>query len=101
MVGDRTSMSAHGMRLRGVENFYPILGKSGVRSRELLTVANVSARMALAEGYDNGLKSHQRSWQNFWSQSRVTIPDADIQRQYDIAHELVFGYIQDNAWPLV
>ena len=65
-----------------------------------LAIARQRAKMALAEGYDNGLKSHQRSWQNFWSQSRVTIPDADIQRQYDIAQYFYGAASRRGAPPM-
>lgn len=50
-----------------------------------LAIARQRAKDALAEGYDNGLNSHRGRWGNFWSKSRVTVPDADIQRQYDTA----------------
>lgn len=39
---------------------------------------------SLAQGYDGLLASHMRWWTAFWRTSSVTIPDARLQRHYDL-----------------
>ena len=46
-----------------------------VQSRRRLT-------KALQAGFDPMLKPHKDYWQNFWSRSRLTVPDKDILRHY-------------------
>ena len=57
--------------------------------KDPLAIARQRAKDALTEGYDSGLNSHRGWWQNFWQRSRVTVPDAAIQRQYDITEYLL------------
>jgi alpha-L-fucosidase 2 len=65
-----------------------------------LAIARKRAKEALDEGYDNALNSHRGRWQNFWSKSRVTVPDADIQRQYDTAQYFYGAASRRGAPPM-
>jgi alpha-L-fucosidase 2 len=50
-----------------------------------LAIARQRTRDALDEGYDKAQNSHREYWRTFWSTSRLSVPDADVQRQYDMA----------------
>ncbi len=42
-------------------------------------------RKTLAEGWKSSKQANDKWWKNFWSVSDVNIPDAAIQKQYDLA----------------
>jgi len=42
-------------------------------------------RKALTAGWDLSKKANDRWWKNFWAVSDVKVPDAAIQKQYDLA----------------
>jgi alpha-L-fucosidase 2 len=49
-----------------------------------LTLARARLALALKSTYAAAIESHAAWWADFWSQSRVQIPEPDIQRQYDL-----------------
>jgi len=42
-------------------------------------------RKALADGWNASKKANDKWWKDFWAVSDVTVPDAAIQKQYDLA----------------
>lgn len=55
---------------------------------------------ALAEGYDKLLAPHRAWWNEFWAKSRVTIPDADILRHYNLVQYFYGAASRRGAPPM-
>jgi alpha-L-fucosidase 2 len=53
-------------------------------SEDPLAVARAAVRRVLDRGWEVALHEHSLWWSRFWDISRVAIPDAQIQRQYDL-----------------
>ncbi len=70
----------------GTEMAVCLLGTNGdiTSAGEALSIATSKARDALGEGYDRMRADHRRWWSDFWAISSVTLPDAAIQRHYDL-----------------
>jgi len=55
---------------------------------------------ALAEGYDKAFRPHREYWNGFWARSRVTIPDVDIQRHYNLVQYFYGAASRRGAPPM-
>lgn len=71
------------------DSYCVIVMTSTKDAKDPLAEAKKRAADALREGYDNGLNAHRDWWRRFWEQSRVSVPDAAIQRQYDTVQYLL------------
>ncbi len=52
--------------------------------RDPLPAARATIDEALTAGYDRVFQRHGRWWTDFWATSSVSIPDARLQRHYDL-----------------
>jgi len=44
--------------------------------------AETLTELAIGEGFENSLKEHRIWWENFWSQSDISVPDTLLQKQW-------------------
>jgi alpha-L-fucosidase 2 len=51
---------------------------------EPLALAQDRVRAALAAGWDAACAPHVQWWERFWAQSSVSLPEAEIQRHYNL-----------------
>ncbi len=69
-------------------------------ARDLLGLARKRCAEALAHGYDAMLEPHVAWWNNFWTQSSVTVPEPDIQKYYVFAKYLYGAGSRRGAPPM-
>jgi alpha-L-fucosidase 2 len=55
---------------------------------------------ALNSGFEVMRKPHEAWWKKFWSQSSVTLPDKDIERQYDLTQYFYGSASRKGAPPM-
>jgi len=65
-----------------------------------LGIARRRVAAALNTGYDAMLVSHLRWWKKFWTISSVKIPDAKLQRQYDLCKYFAGSASRRGAAPM-
>ena len=65
-----------------------------------LPSAKATLDAALAAGYDSRFAEHARWWQNFWATSSVTLPDARLQRHYNLTKYFYGAASRSGAPPM-
>lgn len=65
-----------------------------------LALARFRTRRALSAGYDRMLGEHQRWWKDFWDASSVTLPDARLQRHYNLVQYFYGAASRPGAPPM-
>ena len=65
-----------------------------------VAIARKRVSAALASGYDAMFKAHAAWWSKFWAQSRVCVPDVDIQRHYDLVQYFYGAASRRGAPPI-
>ena len=65
---------------------------------DFLSLAAQRCNTALQSGYAVIQKSHALWWKNFWQQSSVNVPDAAIQKQYNLV-QYFYGAASRSAYP--
>jgi alpha-L-fucosidase 2 len=73
---------ALGSRRVGDGTLYAIAVTATMDGPDPLALAKRRVRSALDAGWDALCQPHAAWWADFWSASRVTVPDADVLRQY-------------------
>ena len=69
-------------RRLGNETLLAVTVAASSAGADVLRDARKLVSAALRQGYDASLKPHAAWWAKFWTQSSVTIPEADILRHY-------------------
>ncbi|MGW8557688.1 glycosyl hydrolase family 95 catalytic domain-containing protein [Streptomyces tubercidicus] len=67
---------------------------------DLLALAMTRCETALTNGYAGMLAPHAAWWQEFWSQSSVSVPEPHIQRYYQFARYLYGAGSRQGAPPM-
>jgi len=67
---------------------------------DILSLARQRCSSALKKGYGSVLKEHSKWWNDFWRQSAVSIPDKDIQLQYNIVQYFYGAASRKDAPPM-
>ena len=65
-----------------------------------LAIARNRTASALIRGFDRALVPHRAWWQRFWAASSVSVPDAAIQSQYDLARYFYGSGARRGAPPI-
>jgi alpha-L-fucosidase 2 len=65
-----------------------------------LPAARTTLTSALAAGYERMFQRHARWWTSFWATSSVTIPEARLQRHYDLVKYFYGAASRRNAPPI-
>jgi len=65
-----------------------------------LAVGRKRVADALADGYDALLAPHRTWWERFWSRSGVRVPDAAVQRHYDLVQYFYGAASRRGAPPM-
>ena len=69
---------------REAETLLAISIVSSTDGADLLAIGSRRVRDALDAGYAASFRSHRRWWEDFWVTSAVTIPDARLQKHYNL-----------------
>jgi alpha-L-fucosidase 2 len=67
---------------------------------DFLSLARERCATALEKGYAATLKIHKQWWDKFWSQSSVNIPDAAVQKQYNLVQYFYGAASRPDAPPM-
>ena len=65
-----------------------------------LALARSRLAAAIESSYTVAIEPHVAWWANFWSQSRVHVPERDIQRQYDLVRYFYGAASRQSAPPM-
>lgn len=69
-------------------------------AKDILSLAKERCKIALNEGYAAVLEKHKKWWGNFWNKSSVSIPDAAVQRQYNLVQYFYGAASRSDAPPM-
>lgn len=69
-------------------------------SNDFLALASSRCTQALQKGYEGLLKPHAKWWANFWQKSSVCIPDAAVQKQYNLVQYFYGAASRADAPPM-
>jgi alpha-L-fucosidase 2 len=69
-------------------------------AKDFLSLAAKRCEMALDKGYAAILKTHSQWWNKFWMQSSVSVPDAAVQKQYNLVQYFYGAASRSDAPPM-
>lgn len=67
---------------------------------DFLSLARKQCATALDKGYAAILEKHKQWWEKFWMQSSVNIPDAAVQKQYNLVQYFYGAASRSDAPPM-
>jgi alpha-L-fucosidase 2 len=69
-------------------------------AKDFLSLGRDRCASALKKGYAVVLKSHKQWWEKFWMQSSVSVPDAAVQKQYNLVQYFYGAASRSDAPPM-
>jgi alpha-L-fucosidase 2 len=69
-------------------------------AKDFLSLAGKRCTTALEKGYTALLKTHKQWWEKFWKQSSVSVPDAAVQKQYNLVQYFYGAASRSDAPPM-
>lgn len=85
---------------REAETLIAVTVTSSADGPDPLALARARLADAVKESYDEAMRPHAAWWARFWSQSRVCVPEPDIQRQYDLVRYFYGAASRRGAPPM-
>lgn len=70
------------------------------KSRDFVDRCKITVYSALQKGYENALISHKAWWTQYWKQSRITLPDKFLEKQWYLNNYLLGACSRKGFFPM-
>jgi alpha-L-fucosidase 2 len=84
----------------GNETLVAVTIATSTEAKDVLNLAKRRCKSALDQGYNAVLAKHKGWWTEFWKKSSVRVPDAAVQKQYNLVQYFYGAASRTNAPPM-